>query len=71
MPPSVGACDTAKLAVLNVGYRGYITGEETTSERRRATEVVLRSEVWAERRVLSRFVKTPQRPSLTVREQQP
>ncbi len=66
----IGQGDAAKEGALQAGYRGYLSGEETADEVGRALEAVLRGEVWAERRVLSRLVTKPELPPLTAREAQ-
>ena len=66
----VGESEAAKAGALAAGYRGYLSGEETADELRRALLAVLRGEVWAERRLLGRLVTKPELPALTAREAQ-
>lgn len=45
-----------KMSVLQVGYRGYLSGDEEPEELKRALCVVLAKGLWAERYVLDQFV---------------
>ncbi len=66
----VDSTEANKIMLLGMGYRGYLHGEESLSDLKRAIEVVLRGEVWAERSILSSLIMKTKTSSLTVREQQ-
>ena len=56
--------------MLNTGYRGYLSGEESAEDLGNAVHAVLGGEIWAERSILSLFVRSQGAPTLTAREHQ-
>jgi DNA-binding NarL/FixJ family response regulator len=49
-------------------YRGYIKASDDSTILKRALEAVLRGEIWADRRLLTRALDRAASPQLTVRE---
>lgn len=71
--PTVALIDGSKsdkIIVLGIGYRGYLSGEESVEDLKRAVQVVLEGEIWAERSLMSSLVMRARTPTLTTRENQ-
>ncbi len=66
----IDGMDSDKICVLNAGYKGYLSGEESAEDVGSAVYAVLGGEVWAERSILSLFVRSQGAPTLTAREHQ-
>ncbi len=76
MPPAgvptlalIDGSSTDKIIILGVGYMGYLSGEESIEDLKRAITVVLDGQLWAERRIMSSLVMKTRVASLTSREQ--
>lgn len=58
------------LAVLRLGYRGYLFGRTPRPQLRKALGATARGEFWAERQLLGRAFSLPTTPALTPRERE-
>lgn len=56
--------------LLARGYRGYVTGENSTADLVKALNAVAQGELWGERSVIAQLVTQPKRINLTPREQE-
>ena len=66
----IDGVDSDKVCVLDAGYNGYLSGEEGAEDLASAVNAVRGGEIWAERSILSLFVRTQSTPTLTPREHQ-
>jgi DNA-binding NarL/FixJ family response regulator len=60
--------DDDKIIILGTGYKGYLSGEETIDDLKRAIKVVMEGQLWAERSIMSSLVMKSRLANLTTRE---